>query len=170
MKIVPINYFKNNALEVAPFLIGKYLTRKFDDNSILKYKITETEAYCGEQDKACHASKGRTPRTEVMYMDGGTIYVYFVYGMHWMFNIVTGKVNEPEAVLIRGVEEFNGPAKLTKAMQINKSFNSLKLGIKNNLWIEDGEDNVKYTTSKRIGIAYAGKEWIEKPWRFVIKK
>ena len=92
--------------EVARDLVGKVLV-----HNGLRLRISETECYCGEGDTACHASKGRTRRTEVMYMEAGTVYVYLCYGMHWMLNIVTGEAGHPEAVLIRSCVEANGPGK-----------------------------------------------------------
>ena len=81
--ILKAEFFNRDVLEVAPDLIGKILVRKFDDGSELRLKIKETEAYKGEEDKACHASKGKTPRTETMYLKAGTIYIYLIYGMYY---------------------------------------------------------------------------------------
>jgi len=88
MNRLNIDFYKQDALIVAEKLLGKILVRRLDDGSERHYKITETEAYLGEDDKACHASKGRTPRTEIMYFEGGNIYVYLIYGMYWMLNRV----------------------------------------------------------------------------------
>jgi len=84
------DFFLRDVLEVAPALIGKLLVRQFDDGRIERYRITEVEAYRGAEDLACHASKGRTPRTEIMFQEGGTVYVYLIYGMYWLLNLVTG--------------------------------------------------------------------------------
>jgi len=164
------SFFLRDVLEVAPDLLGKYLVRKFPNGNIEKYLITETEAYRGEEDLACHASKGRTPRTEVMYHKGGLVYVYLIYGMYWMLNIVTGNENNPQAVLIRGIKDFNGPGKLTKHLQIDKSFYGEDLNSSNRLWIEDNRNhgNLEIFKSKRIGIDYAGDIWKNKLWRFFI--
>lgn len=89
-------------LTVAPDLVGKTLVRVFEDGTTGRFTITETEAYRGSEDKACHASRGKTPRNGVMFGEGGVIYVYFVYGMHWMLNFVTGHAGDASAVLIRG--------------------------------------------------------------------
>ena len=86
------DFFERDALEVAPMLVGKILVRKNGDE-IIKVRIIETEAYRGEEDKACHASKGRTQRTELLYSKGGTIYVYLCYGMHWLANVITGDID-----------------------------------------------------------------------------
>lgn len=163
-------FFKRDVLEVAPELLGKYLVRKFDDGSIKEFLITEVEAYRGEEDLACHASKGRTPRTEVMYHEGGKIYVYLIYGMYWMLNVVTSVKDIPQAVLIRGLEGFNGPGKLTKKLIIDKSFYSEDLFSSRRLWIEPGlnSDEIKFKTTPRIGIDYAGEIYKNKPWRFIL--
>ncbi len=169
MSVLKEDFFQKDVLEVAPSLIGKILCRKLDDGKIAKYIITETEAYRGEEDLACHASKGRTKRTEVMYQNGGKIYVYLIYGMYWLLNIVTGIENQPQAVLIRGIENYNGPGKLTKALNIKGEFYGKCLIKNNGLWIEDNSVVPEIVTSVRIGIDYAGEEWKMKPWRFILK-
>ncbi len=116
------SFYQRDVLQVAPDLLGKVIVRKFDNQSTQKFKITEVEAYRGMEDLACHASKGRTARTEVMFCEGGLVYVYLIYGMYWMLNIVTGIENEPTAVLIRGVENISGPGRVGKVLQLNKSF------------------------------------------------
>jgi len=161
------SFFQRDVLEVAPDLIGKTLVRKFADGTISRYKIIETEAYRGAEDLACHASKGRTPRTEVMYHNGGKIYVYLIYGMYQMLNFVTADENNPQAVLIRGIEGFIGPGKLTKHLQIDKSFYGEDLAISERIWVESDGTNHNYQTGTRIGIDYAG-EWKDKPWRFIL--
>lgn len=168
MSVLTKQFFQRDVLKVAPSLIGKYLFRKFENGKTQKFLITETEAYRGEEDLACHASKGRTRRTEIMYKNGGTIYIYLIYGMYWMLNIVTEIENIPQAVLIRGIENYNGPGKLTKALEIDKKLNGKTLCKTNCLWVEESNIKHKITTSTRIGIKYAGKEWIEKPWRFIL--
>lgn len=163
------DFFTRDVLNVAPEILGKSLVRKFDDGTIQKYIITEVEAYRGSDDLACHASKGRTPRTEIMFQNGGLVYVYLIYGMYWMLNIVTAKKDIPQAVLIRGIKGFNGPGKLSKALKIDKSFYGESLVLSDRLWIEDRLNSVEYITSPRIGIDYAGKIWKNKPWRYVLK-
>lgn len=162
-------YYRLGALELAPLLLGKYLVRKLNDGSFLKAKITEVEAYCGEEDLACHASKGRTKRTEIMYHAGGKVYVYFIYGMYWMLNVVCGNKNEPQAILIRGIEGISGPGRVGKALQLNRSFYGEDLTISDKLWIEDEQTECShYKVSKRIGIDYSGEIWSNKLWRFNI--
>ena len=157
-------------LEAAPVLakklLGKYLCVN-NGKEILRYKITETEAYCGEEDTACHAKNGKTKRNAVMYLEGGVAYVYLCYGMHHMLNIVCGKKDFPEAVLIRAVEGFSGPGKLTKAMNIDMSFNGESL-LKNKIYIEDAP-TVEYRASKRVGIDYATEYYRNIEWNFKIK-
>lgn len=165
------NFFVRDVLNVAPELLGKYLVRKFEDGRIEKKIITEVEAYRGEEDLACHASKGRTTRTEIMYNEGGYIYVYLIYGMYWMLNIVTAEENNPQAVLIRGIEGFNGPGKLTKKLLIDKTYYGEDLISNQRLWIENGlkSTDIKFKTTPRIGIDYAGEIYKNKPWRYVLE-
>ncbi len=163
------SFYQREVLEVAPELLGKIIVRQFEDNIIRKFKITEVEAYRGMEDLACHASKGRTPRTEVMFLAGGLVYVYLIYGMYWMLNIVTGNENEPAAVLIRGVENISGPGRVGKSLQLDKSFYGENLILSSRIWIEDLNREIKYETSHRIGIDYAGEPWISKPWRYLTK-
>lgn len=161
-------FFIRDVLLVAPELIGKTIVLVRDKEHIRKFMITETEAYRGPEDRACHACKGRTARTEVMYHHGGLIYVYFVYGMYWMLNFVTGEENNPQAALIRGIEGFKGPGKLTKALGIDRSFYGEDLTDSGRIWVEDDGYSPSYDTGRRIGINYAGEEWIRKPWRYYI--
>ncbi len=164
------SFFQKDVLDVAPELLGMYIVRKYDNGKIKRFKITETEAYGGEEDLACHCSKGKTKRTEIMYDEAGKIYVYLIYGMYWMLNFVCADKNNPQAVLIRGIEGFDGPGKLTKALQIDKSFYGEDLQNSNRIWIEKGNtEKVKITTDTRIGIDYAGEIWKNKKWRFILK-
>ena len=159
-------FFCRDVLLVAPELVGKLLVRMTENGTLQRYIITETEAYRGPEDKACHASKGRTSRTEVMYHQGGKIYVYFVYGMYWMLNFVAGEENNPQAALIRGIEGFNGPGKLTKAIGIDKSFYGEDLATSDRIWVEDINLKPVVKKGQRIGINYAGEKWKQKPWRY----
>jgi DNA-3-methyladenine glycosylase len=163
---LPLNFFQQGALELAPGLLGKILVRQYEDGRIERYRINETEAYCGIQDLASHASKGRTTRTEIMFGPGGTIYVYLIYGMYWMLNIVAGEENIPEAVLIRGVEGIKGPGRLGKLLQLDRSFYGEDLDTSQRIWIEDALPVTEFKTSKRVGVDYSGPEWSEKLWRF----
>ena len=162
------SFFLRDVLSIAPRLLGKILVRKFEDGKIHRYKITEVEAYRGTEDLACHASKGRTPRTEVMFGKGGVVYVYLIYGMYWMLNIVTGQENDASAILIRGLEGASGPGRVGKVLQLDKTFYGENLSSSERIWIEDSGEKVQYKTSPRIGIQYAGEPWISKPWRYFI--
>ena len=157
-------FYHRPCLQVAKDLVGKVLV--CGDKRL---RIIETEAYCGEADTACHAHKGRTKRTEVMYMQAGTVYIYLCYGMHWLLNIVTGEENAPEAVLIRACQGAEGPAKLTKALGITGEMNRLSI-TDDMLWIEDDGCSCEVETAKRVGIAYAAQEDQDRRWRFVMKK
>ena len=161
-------FFLRDVLEVAPELIGKILVRRFEDGRMKRYHITETEAYRGVEDIACHASKGRTPRTEVMFQEGGTVYVYLIYGQYWLLNLVTGKEGDASAVLIRGMVGFPGPGRVGRDLQLDRSFYGENLVNSERIWVEDGEPVLEIRTSKRIGIEYSG-EWREKLWRIFVK-
>jgi DNA-3-methyladenine glycosylase len=153
---------------VAPELIGKILVMRSSGNIIKRYMITETEAYRGAEDRACHASKGRTERTEVMYNNGGKIYVYLVYGIYWMLNFVTGEKNSPQAALIRGIEGFNGPGKLTVELGIDRSFYGIDLTTSQKIWVEDSGYKPVINKGPRIGIDYSGEIWKNKQWRYFL--
>lgn len=159
-------FFLRDVLEVAPELIGKKLVRRFPDGRIEKYRITEIEAYRGVDDRACHASKGRTPRTEVMFQEGGTVYVYLIYGQYWLLNIVTGTEGDASAILIRGIEGFPGPGRVGRELQLDRSFYGENLNNSQRIWIEDAEPVSVIHSAKRIGIDYSGDEWAEKFWRY----
>jgi DNA-3-methyladenine glycosylase len=162
------SFFVRDVLKVAPELIGKRLVLRKDDDSFTHFIITETEAYRGSEDLACHASKGRTGRTEIMFHRGGHIYVYFVYGMYWMLNFVAGEEGNPQAALIRGIGEIKGPGRVTRELGIDRSFYGIDLSVSGKIWLEDTGYRPEIKTSKRIGIDYAGEEWINKPWRFFL--
>lgn len=133
--------------------------------------ITEVEAYCGPEDKASHASRGRTPRTEVMFGKPGCWYVYLIYGMHYCVNMVTEQKDYPAAILIRGIEGVSGPGRVTKYFDVNKQFNAKRATRASGLWIEDRGVILKprqIGRGKRIGVDYAGK-WKERKWKFYIK-
>lgn len=159
-------FFHRECLEVARDLVGKVLVRREGDREI-RLRITETEAYCGEADTACHAHKGRTKRTEVLYSASGTIYVYLCYGIHWLLNLVTGEENAPQAVLIRACEGADGPGRLTKALHITGDFNRQSILESPGLWVEDDGYRCEIRTAKRVGIGYAAQEDQDRLWRFV---
>lgn len=179
-------FYKLNALELAPFLLGKILCRNVD-GQLMKARIVETESYFGTEDSACHAHNGKTERNKIMFKCGGYTYIYLCYGMHYLLNIVSGEKNHPEAVLLRGAvlvddqnefsdiynknckENLNGPAKLTKALNIDKNLNSENLKTSNQIWLEDDNFHCEFISLKRVGIDYASEEYRNKLWRFKIK-
>ena len=162
-------FFERECLEVAPDLVGKILAHR-TEAGVLRLRITETEAYCGEADTACHAHKGKTRRTEVLYGPAGTIYLYLCYGIHWLCNIVTGQVDSPQAVLIRACQEANGPGKLTKALKIGGELNRESVLDSGELWIEDDGKQYEILPDKRVGIGYASQEDQDRLWRFKLGK
>ena len=166
--VLPRSYFYAPATELAPLLLGKILCREVD-GEVIRRRILETECYFGKEDSACHAHKGRTNRTDVMYGKGGRAYVYLCYGIHNMLNFTTGPKEHPEAVLIRGVEGAMGPGRLTKLMKIDRSLNKAILIPESGLWIEDDGIVLDFFTAKRVGIDYAKEIDREKPWRFIAK-
>jgi DNA-3-methyladenine glycosylase len=183
---LPRSFYEQPTLEVAKQLLGKFLVRRHPEGKTVG-RIVETEAYIGPQDLACHASKGRTARTDVMFGLAGHAYVYFIYGFYNMLNLVTEAKDYPSAVLIRAVEPVggvelmksrreldalrslaSGPGKLCQAFAIDRSLNGADL-CGNALFVEDhGEGAPKFIATPRIGVDYAGK-WKSKPYRFLIR-
>lgn len=167
-KVLGREFFTRPAIKVAPDLLGKWLCVRLDDE-VLRERIVETECYYGEEDTACHAHKGKTARTEVMYSEGGVTYVYLCYGIHSMLNFVTGHAGHPEAVLIRGVEGAIGPGRVTKYFSISCKDNRQPLDSNYGIWVEDdGESSPKYKALPRIGIDYARDKDRKRLWRFVV--
>ena len=165
MMRIPREIYRQPALLLAPYLIGKLLCRKIGVN-IMRFPITETEAYCGESDTACHAHRGMTPRNAVMYEPGGIAYIYLCYGIHNLLNVVAAGEGEPEAVLIRGVIGIYGPGRVTKAMQIGLDLNREDYTASDALWLEDGPA-IPYVATPRIGIDSASEEDRARLWRFL---
>lgn len=163
-------FFTRDVLKVAPDLLGKTLVRAWPDGRITSHTISETEAYRGTDDLACHARMGRTGRTEVMYARGGVLYMYLIYGMYWMLNVVTSVENVPQAVLIRSLSDVNGPGRLTRKLGLDKSFNGESLVSSGRIWLQDTPGKVSFTTHQRIGIDYAGDYWKSRPWRFLMSE
>jgi DNA-3-methyladenine glycosylase len=160
------DFFLRDVLQVAPELVGKTIVHRLPDGSERRLRITETEAYRGEEDTACHARRGRTGRTQTLYLPGGTIYVYLCYGIHWLLNIVTGPADFPQAALIRACEGADGPGKLTKALGVDGRYNGSDITLDPGLWIEDDGNDVNIILDKRVGINYASAEDRERLWRF----
>jgi DNA-3-methyladenine glycosylase len=177
MDKLPLDFYQNpDTVQLAKDLLGKALFTK-NEEGITSGIITETEAYCGIADKACHAyGNRRTARTEVMYKAGGVAYIYLCYGIHYLFNVVSNVVGDPHAVLIRELEPSlgvdimkirrgicdvnqlcNGPGKLTKAMGLGKKQNGLSL-LGDQVWIENTKLKPVFISSARIGVGYAGND------------
>ena len=134
--------------------------------------LTEVEAYDGPEDLASHASKGRTPRTEVMFGPAGVFYVYLIYGMHWMLNVVTGEPGYPAAVLIRGTTNISGPGRITARLQIDKSLNGRPAKKSSGLWFENHSIVIPVElieTTPRIGVEYS-VDWSRVPYRFILRE
>ena len=174
-RILPRVYFNRPTLSVARSLIGKYLVRSINGR-MLAGKIVEVEAYVGPQDKACHASKGRTQRTEVLFGPPGVAYVYLIYGMYHCLNVVTEREEFPSAVLIRAIEIdgelIDGPGRLGRTLQIDRRLNRADLTTGESLWFEDRGILVErgdVGAYPRVGVGYAG-EWAKKPWRFRLRR
>ena len=119
-EVLPASFFNRPAAQVARDLLGKALIRR-QGTAQAAYIVTETEAYEGTHDLASHSARGRTARTGVMFGPAGRLYVYRIYGLHWMLNIVTGEINEAAAVLIRGIDLVSGPGRVTAALRIDTS-------------------------------------------------
>ncbi len=162
------DFFLADAVRVARLLPGMDIVMAKGREQV-RYMITETEAYLGETDLACHASKGRSQRTEPLYLEGGHLYLYLIYGMYWMLNIVTAPAGEPQAVLIRGVTGFSGPGRLTRGLAIENSFNREDVVTSGKIWIEESGYHPELITGPRVGIDYAGEPWVSMPWRFIVK-
>lgn len=182
---LPRAFYEQTTIDVAKQLLGKFLVRKHPEGETIG-RIVETEAYVGPHDLACHASKGRTARTEVMFGPAGHAYVYFIYGFYNMLNLVTEAKDYPAAVLIRAVEPVDGldlmkerrkskvlrnlasgPGKLCQAFAVDRTLNGTKLS-GSILYVDDrSEPAPKFRTTPRIGVDYAGK-WKDKPYRFLV--
>lgn len=189
--VIEPSWFTRPTCVVAADLIGKVLCRKIIDSDgqqkILRMRISETEAYIGEGDAACHAHAGtRTARTEVMYNQGGVFYVYLTYGIHHMLNLVSGPSESPEAVLIRAgfltqaserlveeqllssekqlnhIKQLAGPGKLTKYLHIDRTLYGKPITPESKVWVEDDGCQPPVSLRPRIGIDYAGdaKDWL----------
>lgn len=191
MKIKKSFYLSDDVVELAKVLLGKFLCTNINGKGITSGMITETEAYAGITDRASHAYGGRrTERTEIMYMEGGTAYVYLCYGVHSLFNIVTNKKNIPDAILIRAIKPAEGkdimlernnkkilnersgtgPGNVSKLLGIHYSHTGLSL-LGKEIWLEDRGVKIpfdKIISSPRVGVDYAGKD-AKLPYRFQIK-
>jgi DNA-3-methyladenine glycosylase len=163
------SFFARDALEVAPDLLGKLVVHRVGDE-ILRLRITETEAYRGEEDTACHAHRGRAKRTETLYREPGAIYLYLCYGVHWMLNFVTGEEGSPQGVLIRAAEGAKGPGRLTKALHLKGELCGENAADCAHLWVEDDGFRCQVCTAPRVGIGYASELDRQRLWRFILKE
>jgi len=161
------DFYNRDVLQVGPDLIGSILVHKSLDGIESRHIVTELELYRGVEDLACHASKGKTPRTSVMFQEGGLVYVYLVYGMHWLLNIVTGEVGNPQAILIRSLHDCSGPGRLTKMLGIGGDYYGEDLTCSSRLWFERGK-RLPFEEGPRIGVDYAGDYWKSIPWRYFV--
>ncbi|MEP0986594.1 DNA-3-methyladenine glycosylase [Ekhidna sp.] len=179
-------YLREDVVQIAQDLLGKVLITNIG-GLFTAGKIVETEAYCGRGDKACHANGKRTPRTEVMYGEGGRAYVYLCYGIHHLLNVVTNKDGQADAVLIRALEPLegmeimkerrkftnaklaSGPGTLSQAMGIHVKMTGHDL-LSDKIWIGESntDNNFKILSDTRIGVEYAEEDAL-KLWRFVIE-
>lgn len=177
-------YERGDVTLIAKELLGKYLFTRQNGIAVAG-KIVETEAYCGRGDKACHANNKRTPRTEVMYGDGGFSYIYLCYGIHHLFNVVTNRRGLADAVLIRALEPAigldlmvtrrkgkrnlcSGPGILSEAMGLKKEWTGFDL-LGDQVWIAKGaEESFEVEEDVRIGVDYAEEDAL-RPWRYLIK-
>ncbi len=164
MTDLPNAFFLQDALTVAPRLLGCRLVVGGRELT-----ITETEAYMGEGDTACHAHHGRTKRTDLLYRRGGHIYVYLCYGIHCLLNIITGAEGDPQGVLIRCCDGVQGPGKLTKQLGIDLSCNGLDILTTDRINLLHGPE-CAFDTAPRVGIGYASEADQKRPWRFIRKE
>lgn len=171
--------FNRPTLQVARHLLGKFIVRDADGIQ-RSAMITEVEAYKGPRDRACHAYQWRrTARVEPLYRDGGAVYVYLVYGMHWLLNFSTAGEGKPEGVLIRAIAAsvdgerklFTGPGKVTQYLRIDKRFNGQDATCSEQIWLEDRGIRVSARSVRkgpRVGVEFAGAYWAARAWRFWI--
>jgi DNA-3-methyladenine glycosylase len=189
MKLPREFYLRQDTLQIARDLLGKLLVVPNENGARVAGMIVETEAYLGSIDKAAHSyNNRRTKRTETMFAVGGTVYVFFIYGMYYQFNVVAGAVDVPHAILVRAVEPIenieimrarrgktadhnltSGPGKLCVAFGIDKNLNNADL-LGEEVWLEDFRtfSEAEIESGKRVGIDYA-EEFAAKPWRFWVK-
>ncbi len=169
--ILKKEFFERSTVRVARELLGKYLVRRTHGKTHA-FMITEVEVYDGFADQASHAAKGQTVRNRPMYGEAGVWYVYLIYGMYEMLNIVTRESGYPAAILIRGVNGISGPGKLTRALAVSRMLNSKPAKKSSGLWIEDRGVIVssrQIRRTPRVGVSYAGELWSQKPWRFIFQ-
>ena len=162
-------YYRSSALSLAPDMLGKVICRKLADGVVRRYRITETEAYFGEEDTACHAHRCSTGRARVMYSAGGLAYVHRCH-MYNLLTIVTGPEGHPEGVLIRGLEGYDGPGRAGRALGLDLSMYGSPMSPEGHLWLEDDGCHPEFTRHPRIGIPYASEEDRALLWRFRVSE
>ena len=167
-----ISFFEQTAIQLSASLPGTIFVKRVG-RQLRRARIVEVEAYCGPRDLASHSSKGRTARTEVMFGRAGRAYVYFIYGMYWMFNVVAGRTGHAHAVLVRAAEpldgweaDLTGPGKLARAFRITRAHNGRALTRDDFHFTRDPGYRPRVVRCRRIGVDYAGA-WKDKPYRFV---
>jgi DNA-3-methyladenine glycosylase len=167
--VLPSAFFERSADEVARDLLGKVLVRRIG-GARHSFAVTETEAYLGPHDLACHSARGRTRRTEVMFGPPGTLYIYLAYGLHLMLNVVTGPEGCAAAVLIRGAGSAYGPGRLGRALALAPVLNGKAATPETGLWFEErGFLARRITAAPRIGVGYAGPKWSRRKLRFILR-
>ena len=176
------DFFDRPTLKVARDLLGKYVLRE-TQTRVIQTRIVDVEAYVGPEDRASHASRGRTKRTDVMFGPSGVVYVYLIYGMYHCLNVVTESIDYPAAILIRGIEvvengtgrldaptRIDGPGRVCRFLEVDRNLNGLDGTLGKYIWLEDRGEPIspkKIQKFPRIGVDYAG-EWAKKPWRFCL--
>ena len=163
-------FFERDSFQVAEEILGCALLRKLSDGDVIRSIISEVEVYDGFSDKASHAHRGLTKRNQVMFGPAGRAYIYLCYGIHWLFNITTRESGYPAALLIRSVIDCEGPGRLTRYFNINGEQNNQLLNKETGLWLEADRNECKKNFEKRprVGINYAGKPWVDKPYRYCL--
>jgi DNA-3-methyladenine glycosylase len=167
---LPLAFFARPADVVARELLGQVLARR-RGNRVVRRIIRETEAYVGRKDRASHAHRGRTARNAPMFGPARVWYVYFVYGVHWMLNVVTGRAGEPDAVLLRAAGEARGPGALARALDADGRLSGRAATRASGIWIEAGGRVPDRDVERlpRVGVDYAGPHWARRRLRFRVR-
>ena len=163
--VLGADYYAGDALDLAPDMLGKVLCRRSDGGAVRRYRITETEAYYGEGDTACHAHRCPTGRARIMYSAGGLAYVHRCH-MYNLLTVVTGPEGHPEGVLIRGLEGFDGPGRVGRELGLELPMYGSPMSPEGFMWLEDGGLRPAHECMPRVGIPYASEEDRARPWRF----
>lgn len=159
-------FYDGTPIEVAQKLIGKLMCRKFDDGTILKLRIIETEAYTAPDDLANRSTKWTPEKIKASLLPKGSLYIYICYGIHMMVNVIVGQPDRHEGVLFRAIETAFGPGKVGSKLEVKKDMHGIDLSTSDIIWLEDDGVKWDYISTPRIGINYAPEPWLSKPWRF----